>query len=86
MAKNTQQDENRKPIQTFRSGALSAAIWTREHDGKIFYSVTSSRAFKKDDESDWQYSESLNHDDLPLMAQLLNMCFAWITVQRAKEK
>jgi hypothetical protein len=47
--------------------------------------VTPSRAYKEKDSEDWSYSDSLNHDDLPVMAQLLNMAFAWITVERAKE-
>jgi len=72
-----------KPAKQFRCGALSAAIWKRENGEDTFYSVTPSRAYK--DGEEWKYSDSLNHDDLPVMAQLLNMSFAWIAVERAKE-
>jgi hypothetical protein len=76
--------ENGKPIKQFRCGALSVAVWQREHKDGVFYSVTPSRAYKEKDLEEWSYSDSLNHDDLPVMAQLLNMSFAWITVERAK--
>jgi hypothetical protein len=76
--------EKEKPIKQLRCGALSVAIWKREHKEDVFYSLTPSRAYKEKDSEEWSYSDSLNHDDLPVMAQLLNMAFAWITVERAK--
>lgn len=76
--------EDSKPVKQFRCGALSVAIWKREHKDGVFYSATPSRSYKEKDSEEWSYSDSLNYDDLPVMAQLLNMAFAWITVERAK--
>jgi hypothetical protein len=84
MPKNNQTPDS--PVKQFRCGALSAAIWKRTHEDDVFYSITPSRAWKEKNSEEWKYSDSLNYDDLPVMAQLLNMAFAWITVERSKER
>jgi hypothetical protein len=81
MAQKPQSD---KPFKQFRSGALAVAIWRREHKDGYFFTVTPSRSYLDGDE--WKYSDSLNEADLPIMSQLLNMAFSWITVQRQLDR
>lgn len=69
--------ENRKPERVLRFGALSCSIWRNEHKDRDWFSVTFQRAYKdKDDE--WAYSESLNMDDVLVMALLLERTYVAI--------
>jgi hypothetical protein len=75
-----------KPAKQFRCGAVGVSVWARRaNDGSTFYSATPSRCYK-DKAENWVYVDSLNRDDLPICATLLNMAFAWITTQEAKAK
>ena len=80
-------DSTQKPVHIHRSGALSASVWQREHNDTAFYSVTAQRAFTRDDGKTWEYGDSFNRDDLPVVAQLF--IAAWNTIRtleaRAKE-
>lgn len=76
--------KDNKPVKQFRAGALSVSVFEREHDGKTFYNATASRAYTKDDGKTWEYSDSFDRDDLPLVAALLNQAFSWIVAQQAK--
>ena len=66
------------PVKQFRAGALSVAVFKREHEKDTFYSATPSRAYTQDDGQTWEYTDSFNRDDLPVVAALLNQAFSWI--------
>lgn len=52
-----------RPLKTFRSGAVQAAIWKKEPAaGGIYFSVTLNRSYKQDDQ--WRNSESFDSRDL----------------------
>lgn len=75
-----------KPAKTFRAGALSVSVWPRRHNDVTFYSATAQRAYKDDKADEWKYTDSLNRDDLPIVASLLNQAFSWIVATEAKAK
>lgn len=88
MAKSNQktnQSDEGQLVKSFRCGAVAVSVWKRQHEGKTYFSATPSRSFQRDENAEWEYSDTLNYYDLPGCAQLLNMAFAWITVERAKE-
>lgn len=71
------QNENKKPIHEIRIGCVKAAIWERQAEsGDIFYSVTASRLYRKDDK--WNYSDSFGRDDLLVLAKVLDQAHSWI--------
>ena len=78
-------NEKQKPAKKFRAGAIGVSVWPREHQGKVFYSATASRAFTKDDGKTFEYSDSFDRDDLPIVSALLNQAFSWIVAQQAKQ-
>lgn len=64
--------EANKPVQKIDAWPLSVAIWKREtNEGRTFYNVTLQRAYI-DAQSEYQYTDSLNKEDLLLAAKLLN--------------
>ena len=51
-----------RPLKSFRSGAVQAAIWRNETTAGTFHSMTLSRNYKKGD--DWKSAESFGPRDL----------------------
>jgi hypothetical protein len=85
MEKNNMAEEKKQsPAKQFKAGALGVSVWEREAVGKVFYAATANRAFTRDDGNTWEYSDSFNRDDLPVVAALMNQAFAWIVEQGAK--
>lgn len=41
------ENENNKPIQTFREGALGVSVWKRDGNQGEFYEFTLARSYKK---------------------------------------
>ena len=82
-------DQNKKqaPAKLFRRGGVAVSVWRREHEGEVFYNVAPSRAFKRkgaDENDPFEYSDNFGTDDVPTLARLLDMAFAWIVSQSAK--
>lgn len=77
-----------KPAKTFRAGALSVSVWEKrsKQDGSLFYNATPQRCYKDDKADEWKYTDSLNRDDLPIVAALLHQAFSWVVAQEAKAK
>ena len=66
-----------KPIHEIRLGAVRAAIWANEsRPNDVWFSVTVSRLYK--DGNDWKNSSSFRRDDLPVVAKIMDMAYAWI--------
>ena len=68
---------NNKPIHEIRVGKIRAAIWVNENGSNdVWYSVTLSRHYK--DGNGWKNRASFGRDDLPVVAKLMEMAYAWI--------
>jgi hypothetical protein len=72
-----------KPVKEFRFGAIKAAVWQREHEGKTFYSVSLSRSYKTEkiegpDDTGWREVNSFDFTDLDTVDMALNMARKWI--------
>ena len=70
-----------KPAHKIRIGVLQATIWRNSGDKGSWYSVTTSRSYKQDDDA-WKETDSLNFDDLLPMAKLLDLAHTWIMNQQ----
>ena len=72
-----------KPVKEFRFGAIKAAVWIREHEGKTFYSVSLSRSYKTEkiegpEDSGWREVNSFDFTDLATVETALQMAQKWI--------
>ena len=67
-----------QPAIRFSCGAVSVAVWRREHNGKNFYSASPQRAFTKDEGKTWEYTTTFDRNDIPVIAELLRHAFQWI--------
>jgi hypothetical protein len=71
-----------QPAHKVRFSNLSVTIWRNisTEKGTTWYSAVPSRSYKNGDET-WKESDSLNSDDLLIMAELLRQAFSWIAKQ-----
>lgn len=75
MARRERNEGKRKPCAAVRIGALSASIWRNKGDYGPWYSVNLQRSYKAKDSDEWQYSDTLNQDDLLTAGLLLQRAF-----------
>lgn len=61
--------ETKKPAQTFREGAIHAAVWENASRDGMLYSVTFSRSYK-DVEDCWRNTTSFHAGDLEALADV----------------
>ncbi|MFN7139649.1 MAG: hypothetical protein ACK4UN_09940 [Limisphaerales bacterium] len=80
-----QTKEPLKPVQKYRSGALSVSIWAHVGKNGDFYTVNAQRAYTDDDGETWKHTDSFSRDDLPTVGALLNRAWAWICTQEEKK-
>ena len=73
-----------QPAHKIRRGVLQVTIWRNTSDKGNWYSVIPSRGYKQGDDA-WKETDSLNADDLLLMAKLLDLADSWIMHQQATD-
>jgi hypothetical protein len=71
---------SQQPAHKIRFGNLQVTIWRNTSEKGPWYSAVPTRSYKKGDDA-WAESDSLNADDLLIMAELLRQAFSWITKQ-----
>jgi hypothetical protein len=72
--------QNAKPVHEIRLGRIRAAIWsnqTENHD--IWFNIILSRLYKDGDH--WKDTSTFSRDDLPIVAKVADMSYAWIWEQ-----
>ena len=75
---------HRRPIHEIRIGTIRAAIWANENrPDEVWFAVTLSRLYK--DGADWKDSTTFRRDDLPVVAKVMDMAYAWIWEQQTSE-
>jgi hypothetical protein len=68
---------HRPPIHEIRLGTIRAAIWANEsRPDDVWFAVTLSRLYK--DGAAWKDSATFRRDDLPVVAKVMDMAYAWI--------
>ena len=69
-----------KPVREFRDGSIKTAVWKREHEGKVFYSVSVSRGYKVESggAEKWEDTNSFDFAHLATLKLQLEMAEAWI--------
>lgn len=77
-------EEPRDPEKTFRSGRMSAAIWSKEvtEDGRTFnqYSVRVQKRFKDKDDNEWKSTPYYFKDELPQLVLVATKAFEYVAM------
>jgi len=74
-----------KPIHEIRLGTIQAAIWANENrPNDVWFGVTVSRRYN--DGPCWKDSSTFRRDDLPVVAKIMEMAYAWIWDHQASER
>lgn len=67
-----------KPVHEIRMGRICGAIWLQHgNDGQTWHNVTLSRIYR-DNDGNWQRSDSFGRTDLPLVAKVADLCHTWV--------
>jgi hypothetical protein len=77
--------DNNKPSGKINLYPVSAAIWRKETDKGVFYSVTFEKSYK-DSSGKWQSSSSFSESDLLLVAKAANLAHDEIQEQHRKDQ
>lgn len=68
-----------KPVHEIRLGRIRAALWANKSpDGQVWFNVTVSRLYKEKESDRWQDTPTFRRDDLPIVAKVVDMAYAWI--------
>ena len=69
--------QKQKPTHEIRLGRIRAAIWANEaENGNVWFNITVSRLYKDGDQ--WRDTSAFRRDDLPIVAKVVDMAYAWI--------
>ena len=63
-------DERRVPINVFRVDDVSVSVFSRDYNGRTFYSVSLSRSYKSAN-GDWRYTKNFDREDL---GKIVTLC------------
>jgi hypothetical protein len=80
--------KSNSPVHRIKIWPLSAAIWEQKtNSGETFYNFTLQRSYK-DDQGEYQASQSFNRDDALALAKICDACHTWIisTEEKAREQ
>ena len=58
------------PVFKKKFKGIEVALWKREHEGKIYYSVSTNRSYR-DKDGDWQNSNSFDLESVDLLIDYL---------------
>lgn len=73
---------SQKPVHEIRLGRIRAAIWANHFNGQgTAFTTTITRSYK--DGNVWSNSTSFFRDDLPIVAKIADMAYAWIWSQES---
>lgn len=72
--------ETKKPVQTFREGAIGVSLWKREGQNGCFYEFTLARSFKKS-EDQAGYSQCFREYNEEALMKVIGLAAAFIREQ-----
>lgn len=72
--------EKKKPAHEIRLGRIRATIWANETaQDDVWFNVTITRLYNDGD--GWKDTTSVRRDDLPVVAKVADMAYAWCWIQ-----
>lgn len=74
--------QKQKPVHEIRLGRIKASIWANETENRdVWFNVAVTRLYKDGDH--WRDTSTFSRDDLPIVAKVADMAYAWIWGQAA---
>jgi hypothetical protein len=74
--------KQRRPIHEIRIAKVRAAIWANETENhEVWFNVSVARLYN--DGNGWKDSTTFGRDDLPIVAKVMDMAYAWIWEQQS---
>lgn len=77
--------DKQKPVHSVRIGAIKAAVWKNDTKNGLRFNVTFERLYK-DEEENWNQTNSFGYKDLLTLAKVANQAHSWITDQMKSRK
>ena len=74
--------QSKKPTKQFRDGRVVVSLWKNETENGPRFGITVARLFKRTDDSEWEFSPTLNEGDGLKAGELLREAHAWIRDHR----
>lgn len=76
------QNNHKRPVFEAKYGLCRASVWANEtQGGGVRYNVSFQRSYK-DDQGNWQTTQSLNREDIGLMIMCLEDCQRFVYTKR----
>lgn len=75
-------DEIKKPVQTFREGAVGASVWIRRAQNGPFFELTVSRAYKNERTGVAGYSMAFPDRHLAALMRVIERAREWIAKEQ----
>ena len=70
--------EKDRPVHEYRLGRVVGTVWYNENEsGRGWHNVQIVRLYR-DDDGNWQRSQSFGRDDLPLVMKVADALHTWI--------
>ncbi len=71
-----------QPVQRFRYGSVSVAVWLNQSRSGVHYNVTAKRSYKNAETEEWHDTDSFSDSDLPALAKAAFDAHSWIQEQK----
>lgn len=78
-----QPQNNNRPVENFRDGAIQVAVWPRQGQNGTFYEIERTRSYKDKDDN-WQKTTLISERDMLKARRLEDQ--AYEAIQRLKEQ
>ena len=77
--------QKQKPAYEIRLGRIRASIWANHSEShEVWFNVSVSRLYRDGDQ--WKDSQTFSRDDLPIVAKVADMAYAWLWRRDASTK
>lgn len=73
-----------KPVHQIRLQDLRATVWANQVGERTWFNVSITRRFEQDGQ--FKETSSFGRDDLPMVAKLAEMSYAWIWNQSTSNR
>jgi hypothetical protein len=77
MTENANHETKNPPVHSVRFGAIRCAVWANETKNGVMHSTVLTRTYR-DENGEYQETNSLRRDDLLLVGKVLDMAHTWI--------
>ena len=75
---NNGRQEKKRPVFSRKYFPVQVAVFEYEHEGRLNHSVSLTRSFRRDEESDWETTPYLGAADLLPASKLLSEAYSFI--------